>query len=405
MAKTDPSSEDRHHKTLLGDTLLPLRDKTISARFRMRGALSPRSSGSSPPPLEGQTDSEREHAGSDQQQLVVLPRFVAGDAAEEMTDEPLPPDVLLHANTMKFADKIDLFDPMSDRVETQLKFRRFVHTIALRSPTTADIREYRRTTFALSTFKGVEKKELRKHLATALRISTRGGAIDLLMSIEDQQDGHALFLIPVEEYCGKYDDGAIAMAALDVTALNTYTGLELFRADWQKNNRAYLGSTGSAVPPGMQRRQFLEALRTHANAAIRDPPRAPEALAGLHLALMAETLTPEQMLGELTIARNALTASGVDVFAGDNVGADLVLSAATARGTNTYESCNGRGTVELSRSHSEHHAQPLRSARRTRPRWARRRIRRVRPRPRQLQQQLVPRRTRRLAQQPRQSAR
>jgi hypothetical protein len=61
---------------------------------------------------------------------------------------------------------------------------------------------------------------------------------------------------------------------------------------------------------------------------------------------MAKALTPEQMLGELTTSCNALTASGVNVFAGNKAGTDLVLSAATARGTRTCESCNGRGAIE-----------------------------------------------------------
>ena len=52
------------------------------------------------------------------------------------------------------------------------------------------------------------------------------------------------------------------------------------------------------------------------------------------------------MLGEPTIACNALTASGADVFAGNKVGADLVLSAVTTQGANTCESCNGRGIIE-----------------------------------------------------------
>ena len=54
------------------------------------------------------------------------------------------------------------------------------------------------------------------------------------MSAEDQRDGRTLFLTPVEEYGGKYDNGAAAMAAQDVIALNTYTGLGPFRADWQR---------------------------------------------------------------------------------------------------------------------------------------------------------------------------
>ena len=52
------------------------------------------------------------------------------------------------------------------------------------------------------------------------------------------------------------------------------------------------------------------------------------------------------MLGEPTIACNALTASGADVFAGNKVGADLVLSAVTTQGTKTCDLCNGRGIIE-----------------------------------------------------------
>ena len=70
-------------------------------------------------------------------------------------------------------------------------------------------------------FENAEKKELRQHLATFLLISTRRGASDLVMSTEDQQFGRALFLILVEEYGGKYDDDAVAMAAQDAVALNT----------------------------------------------------------------------------------------------------------------------------------------------------------------------------------------
>ena len=57
-------------------------------------------------------------------------------------DVPLPLDVPSHLDTMKFADKIDPFDPTSDRIETQPKWRRFVHTVALRSPATGNIRGY-----------------------------------------------------------------------------------------------------------------------------------------------------------------------------------------------------------------------------------------------------------------------
>ena len=248
---------------------------------------------------------------------------------------------------MKFVGKTNPFDPTGDRTETQLKFRRYVHTITLRSPTTADIRGYGRAGFALSTLEGVEKKDLRQHIATALLISTRGAANGLLVSTEDQQDSRELCLIFMKECGGKHDDGAVAMVAQGVMALNMYKGAGPFRVAWQKNNSAYLDSTGSAVPVGMQRRQFLEALRTHAHWTTRNPPRTSEALSGLYSVLITNELTPEQMLGELTIACNALTAFGVDVPAGRKGGTDLVLSAATTQGMRTCDSCNGRGTIEL----------------------------------------------------------
>ena len=72
----------------------------------------------------------------------------------------------------------------------------------------------------------------------------------------------------------------------------------------------------------MRRRQFLETLQPHAHWTTGDPPRAPEALSGLHSALMTKELTSEQMLGEFKVACNALTASGVDVFAGNKGGTD-----------------------------------------------------------------------------------
>ena len=80
---------------------------------------------------------------------------------DQPLDQPLPIDVPSHADTIKFPDKIDPFDPTSGRIETQLKWRRFVHTAALRSPATEDIRGYGRAGFAPSTFEGTEKKELR----------------------------------------------------------------------------------------------------------------------------------------------------------------------------------------------------------------------------------------------------
>ena len=48
------------------------------------------------------------------------------------------------------------------------------------------------------------------------------------MSAGDQRDGLTLFTTLVEEYGGKYDGGAVAMAAQDETALNTHTGLGPF---------------------------------------------------------------------------------------------------------------------------------------------------------------------------------
>ena len=71
---------------------------------------------------------------------------------------PLPADVASHADTMKFADKIDPVDPTSDRIETQPRFRRFVHNAALRSPATVDIRECGRAGFTLSTFESAERR-------------------------------------------------------------------------------------------------------------------------------------------------------------------------------------------------------------------------------------------------------
>ena len=54
-------------------------------------------------------------------------------------------------------------------------------------------------------------------------------------------------------------------------------GLGPSRADWQENNSAHLDSTGFAVPLAMQRRQFLEAIRTHTHTPRprthhEDPP-------------------------------------------------------------------------------------------------------------------------------------
>ena len=45
-------------------------------------------------------------------------------------------------------------------------------------------------------------------------------------------------------------------------------------------------------------------------------------MSDLHSAFMTKDLTPEQMPGELTIACNALTASGADVFARNKHGRD-----------------------------------------------------------------------------------
>ena len=54
-----------------------------------------------------------------------------GETINTMADDPLPIDVPSHAGTVKFVDKTGPFDPASDRVETQPKFRRFVYTATL----------------------------------------------------------------------------------------------------------------------------------------------------------------------------------------------------------------------------------------------------------------------------------
>ena len=42
----------------------------------------------------------------------------------------------------------------------------------------------------------------------------------------------------VEEYGGIHDDGAVATAALDAMALNTYVWIGPFKADWLRKYRA-----------------------------------------------------------------------------------------------------------------------------------------------------------------------
>ena len=68
-------------------------------------------------------------------------------------------------------------------------------------------------------------------------------------------------------------------------------------------------------------------------------------MAGLHSAFMAKAVTPGHIFSELTIARNAPTTSGVDVFTGNKARADLVLPATTTQGGKTCETCNGRGAI------------------------------------------------------------
>ena len=141
VTNTYPSSDDRHHKTFLDDTLLPLRDKTINARFwtrrhhpgnqvdrvRRHSEARPILSANTP----GRTSNNSSYF------LVSLPGV---RPKRKPTSHCQVSDVPSHVDTMKFADKIDPFDPASERVETQLKFRCLVHTIALRSPATADVR-------------------------------------------------------------------------------------------------------------------------------------------------------------------------------------------------------------------------------------------------------------------------
>ena len=73
------------------------------------------------------------------------------DVPSHPMNVPIPLDVPSHPDTMKFADKIDPFDPTNNRIDTQLMFRRYVQAIALRSPVTKDIRGYGRVTFDLAT--------------------------------------------------------------------------------------------------------------------------------------------------------------------------------------------------------------------------------------------------------------
>ena len=95
----------------------------------------------------------------------------------------------------------------------------------------AVIRGYGHVEFTLSALDGAEKEPLRRHVATILLISARGDANDLLMNSGDLRDGRMMLLLLVEEYSGKHDDGAVAMAAQDEIALNMFTGLGPFRAE------------------------------------------------------------------------------------------------------------------------------------------------------------------------------
>ena len=62
-------------------------------------------------------------------------------------------------------------------------------------------------------------------------MSTRGGANDLIKAHDEHQGGRMMFLILVEEYGGKHDDGAVAMAAQDAIALNGTLDSESTRRD------------------------------------------------------------------------------------------------------------------------------------------------------------------------------
>lgn len=78
---------------------------------------------------------------------------------------------MAHTETTKPTDKTEAFlSTFDDRVENQVKFRRYVAQIALRSPLLRKLREY--TDFDLSALAGAEMKLLREHLTIVLPIST-----------------------------------------------------------------------------------------------------------------------------------------------------------------------------------------------------------------------------------------
>ena len=142
----------------------------------------------------------------------------------DLLNLPLPIDLPSHADTMKFTEKIEPFDPTGERITMQLKWRRYVSSVALRSPAILDIRDYGHAAFALSALEGPKKAALRGHIATILLMSTRGSASDLLMSANDHRRGRPnAVLLLVEEYGGKHD-GAVAMAAQDTIAFDVHTG-------------------------------------------------------------------------------------------------------------------------------------------------------------------------------------
>ena len=63
------------------------------------------------------------------------------------------------------------------------------------------------------------------------------------MSYDRPPGGQAIFLIFVEEYSSSNDDDAMASAAQDAIALNSFSGLGPFRSAWSRNKQAYLDAT------------------------------------------------------------------------------------------------------------------------------------------------------------------
>ena len=94
-----------------------------------------------------------------------------------------------------------------------------------------------------------------------------------------------------------------------------------------------------------------EAPRAGPHSKTGEAPRASLELACLSTKIMAEKKTPVKMMDELTIACGASTASGVDVFAGNNSSQVTVLPASAAHDAHQYRVCDVSGVVEEKTRH------------------------------------------------------